>query len=185
MTSDPIIIAVDAMGGDRGPSVIIQGAVEAAMETGVRVTLAGDEGCITEELRKLDFDETLVGIVHASEVAEMHEKPSDILRRKKDASIQVASRLVKEGKAHGLVSAGNSGATVACGMFILGRIPGVDRPALASVIPTEKKPCVVVDVGANVDCKPHNLLQFGLMGSAFSKGNLGIENPRIALLSIG
>ena len=185
MTSDPVIIAVDAMGGDRGPSVIIQGAVDAAMETKTRVILVGDEGQITEELRKLSFDEELVTIVHASEVAEMHEKPSDILRRKKDASIQVASRLVKEGKAHGMVSAGNSGATVACGMFILGRLPGVDRPALASVIPTEKSPCVLVDVGANVDCKPHNLLQFGLMGSAFSKGILGVEHPRIALLSIG
>lgn len=173
------------MGGDLGPSVIVQGAVDAAMEAGVNVTLVGDEGRVTEELRKLSFNEELVGVVHASEIAEMNEKPSDILRRKKDASIQIASRLVKEGKAHGLVSAGNSGATVACGIFILGRIPGVDRPALASVIPTEKAPCVVVDVGANVDCKPHNLLQFGLMGSAFSKGILGVENPRIGLLSIG
>ncbi len=185
MTNEPIVIAIDAMGGDQGPAVVVPGAIDAAEQAGVCVTLVGDEAKVTAELRKLSFDEKRVNVVHASEVAEMHDKPSDVLRRKKDASIQVASRLVRDGKAHGLVSAGNSGATVACGIFILGRIPGVDRPALASVIPTEKEPCVVVDVGANVDCKPHNLLQFGLMGSALSKGILGVTNPRIGLLSIG
>lgn len=185
MTNESIVIAVDAMGGDQGPAVVVPGAVEAATQAEVCVTLVGDEAKIITELRKLSFDQNLVKVVHASEVAEMHDKPSEVLRRKKDASIQVASRLVRDGKAHGLVSAGNSGATVACGIFILGRIPGVDRPALASVIPTEKEPCVVVDVGANVDCRPHNLLQFGLMGSALSKGILGVENPRIGLLSIG
>ena len=185
MTNESIVIAVDAMGGDQGPAVVVPGAVEAATQAEVCVTLVGDEAKIITELRKLSFDQNLVKVVHASEVAEMHDKPSEVLRRKKDASIQVASRLVRDGKAHGLVSAGNSGATVACGIFILGRIPGVDRPALASVIPTEKEPCVVVDVGANVDCKPHNLLQFGLMGSALSKGILGVTNPRIGLLSIG
>ena len=184
-----INIAVDAMGGDYGPSVIVQGAVNAVKELGVCVTLVGDEAAINRELSnlspKFQFDESKVKIVHASQVAEMHEKPSDVLRRKKDASIQVASRLVSEGKASGLVSAGNSGATVACGIFILGRIPGVDRPALASLIPTEKEPTVIVDVGANVDCKPHHLFQFGLMGSALAKGILGVEHPRIGLLSIG
>ena len=185
MTNESIVIAVDAMGGDQGPAVVVPGAVDAAAQAEVSVTLVGDEAKIITELRKLSFDQNLVKVVHASEVAEMYDKPSEVLRRKKDASIQVASRLVRDGKAHGLVSAGNSGATVACGIFILGRIPGVDRPALASVIPTEKEPCVVVDVGANVDCRPHNLLQFGLMGSALSKGILGVENPRIGLLSIG
>ncbi len=185
MTNESIVIAVDAMGGDQGPAVVVPGAVEAATQAEVCVTLVGDEAKIITELRKLSFDQNLVKVVHASEVAEMYDKPSEVLRRKKDASIQVASRLVRDGKAHGLVSAGNSGATVACGIFILGRIPGVDRPALASVIPTEKEPCVIVDVGANVDCRPHNLLQFGLMGSALSKGILGVENPRIGLLSIG
>ena len=185
MTNESIVIAVDAMGGDQGPAVVVPGAVEAAAQAQVCVTLVGDETKIITELRKLSFDQNLVKVVHASEVAEMYDKPSEVLRRKKDASIQVASRLVRDGKAHGLVSAGNSGATVACGIFILGRIRGVDRPALASVIPTEKEPCVIVDVGANVDCRPHNLLQFGLMGSALSKGILGVENPRIGLLSIG
>lgn len=160
-------------------------AVAAAQQTGVCVTLVGDETAISHELTKLSFDEKLVKIVHASQVAEMHEKPSDILRRKKDASIQVACRLVRDGHAHGMVSAGHSGATVACGIFILGRIEGVDRPALASMIPTEKDPIVLLDVGANVDCKPHHLLQFGLMGAAWAKGILGRENPGIGLLSIG
>lgn len=185
MTNPPVIIAVDAMGGDIGPSAVVPGAVAAAQQTGVCVTLVGDETAISHELTKLSFDEKLVKIVHASQVAEMHEKPSDILRRKKDASIQVACRLVRDGHAHGMVSAGHSGATVACGIFILGRIEGVDRPALASMIPTEKDPIVLLDVGANVDCKPHHLLQFGLMGAAWAKGILGRENPGIGLLSIG
>ena len=124
-------------------------------------------------------------IVHAPEVAGMDEKPSDILRRKKNASIQVACRLVRDGAAQGVVSAGHSGASVACGMFIMGRIPGVERPALASLLPTEKEPVVLLDVGATVDCKPYNIFQFGLMGDAFARDILNKESPRMGLLSIG
>ncbi len=113
------------------------------------------------------------------------EKPSDILRRKKNASIQVACRLVRDGAANGVVSAGHSGASVACGMFIMGRIPGVERPALASLLPTEKEPVVLLDVGATVDCKPYNIFQFGLMGNAFARDILNKESPRVGLLSIG
>lgn len=115
----------------------------------------------------------------------MNEKPSDILRRKKNASIQVACRLVKEGAADGVVSAGHSGATVACGMFIMGRLPGVERPALAALLPTEKNPVVVLDAGANVDCRPYHLFQFGLMGDAFARDLLSYAAPRVSLLSIG
>ena len=115
----------------------------------------------------------------------MDEKPSDILRRKKNASIQVACRLVRDGAAQGVVSAGHSGASVACGMFIMGRIPGVERPALASLLPTEKEPVVLLDVGATVDCKPYNIFQFGLMGDAFARDILNKESPRMGLLSIG
>ena len=115
----------------------------------------------------------------------MDEKPSDILRRKKNASIQVACRLVRDGAAQGVVSAGHSGASVACGMFIMGRIPGVERPALASLLPTEKEPVVLLDVGATVDCKPYNIFQFGLMGDAFARDILNKEAPRVGLLSIG
>lgn len=178
-------IAVDAMGGDIGPAVNVPGAIAAARAGNFSLILVGDQSAIEREIKKLPLDGIAYEIVHTSEVAGMHEKPSDILRRKKDASIQVACRLVKEGRADGVVSAGNSGATVACGMFIMGRIRGVDRPALASVMPTEQNPMVLLDVGANVDCKPHHLFQFGLMADAFSRDLLDCNSPRIGLLSIG
>jgi glycerol-3-phosphate acyltransferase PlsX len=179
------VIAVDAMGGDFGPSVVVPGAIEAARDKGVALLLVGDQAKVRAELARLPLDGVACDIVHASEVAGMDEKPSDILRRRKDASIQVACRLVRDGQAHGIVSAGHSGATVACGMFIMGRIPGVDRPALASIMPTEKNPIVLLDVGANVDCKPHHLFQFGLMADAFARDLLECDSPRIGLLSIG
>lgn len=184
MDTNAPVIAVDAMGGDVGPSVTIPAALQAMRETEISILLVGDERKISDELNRHSVPDG-VEIVHASEVAEMDEKPSDILRRKKNASIQVACNLVREGRANGLVSAGHSGATVACGMFILGRISGVERPALASVLPTEKKPLVLLDVGANVDCRPHHLFQFGLMADAFCRDLVGIENPRVSILSIG
>ncbi len=180
-----ITIAVDAMGGDIGPSVVIPGAIEAARQTGAKIFLVGNEAILNEQLTALAPSGVDLEIVPAAEVAGMNEKPSDILRRKKNASIQVACRLVREGVADGVVSAGHSGASVACGMFIMGRIHGVERPALASVLPTEKKPVVLLDVGATVDCKPHNIFQFGLMGSAFATDILARENPIVGLMSIG
>ena len=185
MSAEPTVIAVDVMGGDFGPSVVVPGALKAALEGRFKVFLVGDETLVRQEVARAGFPGADFEVVHASEVALMGEKPSDILRRKKDASIQVACRLVKEGRAHGVVSPGHSGATVACGMFIMGRIPGVDRPALASVMPTEKGPAIIIDVGANVDCKPHHLFQFGLMAEAFAKDILGLERPGIGILSIG
>ena len=179
------IIAVDAMGGDFGPSMIVPGAVEAARIHDLHILLVGDKDKIEVELAKLSLADVRYDIVHASDVVYMNEKPSDILRRKKDSSIQVACRLVKEGAANGVVSAGHSGATVACGMFIMGRLPGVERPALAAMLPTEKKPVVILDAGANVDCRPYHLFQFGLMGDAFARDLLGYKAPRISLLSIG
>lgn len=185
MQKDAPVIAVDVMGGDFGPSVCVPGAIDAARETASKVLLVGREEAVSAELEKINLSGVDYEIVHAPDVAEMNEKPSDILRRKKNASIQVACRLVKEGRAKGVVSPGHSGATVACGMFIMGRINGVERPALASIMPTEKAPMVLLDVGANVDCKPHHLLQFGLMANAFAKDMLEIESPRVGLLSIG
>ena len=179
------VIAVDVMGGDFGPPVVIPGALAAARNGGFSLLLVGNETVVRAELAKHDASGVSYDLVHAPDMALMGERPSDILRRKKNASIQVACRLVKEGHAHGLVSPGHSGASVACGMFIMGRIPGVERPALASVMPTEKAPSIIVDVGANVDCKPHHLFQFALMADAFAKDILGRENPRIGLLSIG
>ncbi len=179
------ILAVDAMGGDFGPCVVVPGAVRAAGEINVKLLLVGDTPQVEAELAKLSLGRTDFEIVHAPEVVHMHEKPSDILRRKKDSSIQVACRLVKNGEAHGVISAGHSGATAACGIFIIGRIPGVERPALAAFLPTEKNPLVVIDAGANVDCRPYHLFQFGLMGEAFAHDIFGYPTPRVALVSIG
>lgn len=183
--SHSITIAIDAMGGDFGPSVIVPGAIRAAQLTGAKIILVGNTKEIENELKALSLKDIKMEIVHASDVVSMDEKPSDILRRKKNASIQVACQLVKEGIANGIVSAGHSGASVACGMFIIGRIPGVERPALASIMPTEKNPLILLDVGATVDCKPYHLFQFGLMGDAFARDLLNISSPRIGLLSIG
>lgn len=185
MSSNKTVIAVDAMGGDIGPSVVVPGAIEAARQTGAKILLVGNEATLDGELNRLSPSGVDLEIVHAPEVAGMDEKPSDILRRKKNASIQVACRLVRDGAAQGVVSAGHSGASVACGMFIMGRIPGVERPALASLLPTEKEPVVLLDVGATVDCKPYNIFQFGLMGDAFARDILNKESPRVGLLSIG
>ena len=185
MSSNKTVIAVDAMGGDLGPSVVVPGAIEAARQTGAKILLVGNEATLDGELNRLSPSGVDLEIVHAPEVAGMDEKPSDILRRKKNASIQVACRLVRNGAAQGVVSAGHSGASVACGMFIMGRIPGVERPALASLLPTEKEPVVLLDVGATVDCKPYNIFQFGLMGDAFARDILNKESPRVGLLSIG
>ena len=185
MSSNKTVIAVDAMGGDLGPSVVVPGAIEAARQTGAKILLVGNEATLDGELNRLSPSGVDLEIVHAPPVAGMDEKPSDILRRKKNASIQVACRLVRDGAAQGVVSAGHSGASVACGMFIMGRIPGVERPALASLLPTEKEPVVLLDVGATVDCKPYNIFQFGLMGDAFARDILNKESPRVGLLSIG
>ena len=185
MSSNKTVIAVDAMGGDLGPSVVVPGAIEAARQTGAKILLVGNEATLDGELNRLSPSGVDLEIVHAPEVAGMDEKPSDILRRKKNASIQVACRLVRDGAAQGVVSAGHSGASVACGMFIMGRIPGVERPALASLLPTEKEPVVLLDVGATVDCKPYNIFQFGLMGDAFARDILNKESPRVGRLSIG
>ena len=179
------VIAVDVMGGDFGPSVTVPGALQAARECGCALILVGRSNEIEDELAKHSTSEITFEIAHATEIAEMQDKPSDVLRRKKDSSIQVACRLVKEGRADGLMSPGHSGATAACSMFILGRIPGVDRVGLASIIPSEKEPTVLLDVGANVDCKPLHLFQFGLMGSALAQTVLKRATPKVGILSIG
>lgn len=178
-------IAVDAMGGDFGPQVVVKGAVAAAREQGISLLLVGDTASVEAELATQDVRGLDIEVQHASQVVDMDEKPSDALRRKKDSSITVACRLVKEGRADGVVSAGHSGATVASGIFVLGRIPGVERPALASVMPTEKKPVVFIDVGANVDSKPSHLLQFGIMADVLAKSVLSVASPRVGLLTIG
>jgi phosphate acyltransferase len=185
VSRDGICIAVDAMGGDHGPQTVISGALQAARHQKLRIILVGQEEILRAELAKQKTDGLNIEIHPATQVVEMDEKPSDVLRKKKDSSIQVAFRLVKSGEAHGVVSAGNSGATLASGMFTLGRIPGIDRPALATILPTVKEPMVLIDVGANVDCKPLHLVQFGLMADVLAKAVLGRKNVRVGILSIG
>jgi glycerol-3-phosphate acyltransferase PlsX len=184
MPSNPRI-AVDAMGGDFGPSVVVPGAVAAARQEQLDLVLVGDVAAIEAELAKLDTSGLTIERLAASQVVTMEDKPSDVLRRKKDSSIHVSCRLVKEGRADGVVSAGNTGATLACGIFILGRVKGVDRPALASILPTEKRPVILLDVGANVDAKAHHLFQFALMADCLARTVLGYENPSVGLMSIG
>ena len=178
-------IAVDAMGGDFGPQVVVPGALHAAKTGKAEIILVGDEEKVMAQLARHDVKGLPVSVVHASQVVEMEEKPSEAMRRKKDSSIQVACNLVRDGAADGVISAGHSGATLACAMFTIGRVAGVDRPAIATFMPTERSHCVIIDVGANVDCKGFHLLQFGVMASVLAKTMLGRENPTVALLSNG
>lgn len=171
-------VVVDAMGGDHAPGEIVRGAIDAAAK-GVDVVLVGDRAQIALVLERFDAD---LPVVHAGEVIEMHEDPARAVREKKDASIIVAARLVKEGEAEAVISAGSTGAALAAAAFVIGRLKGVSRPAIASVFPTRE---VVLDVGANLDVRPLNLAQFGVMGSAVAKVFLDIEEPGVGLLNIG
>ena len=180
-------IALDAMGGDYGPEELTRGAMLAAKQTGLQVVLVGNQQVLqghVDRLRSGASEETQLQIVHAAEVVEMGESPVDAIRRKKDASVMVAFDLVRQGQADAAVSAGNSGATMAAAVRKLGRMEHVSRPGIASIFPTLKKPVVMMDVGANVDCRPQHLFQFAVMASAFSH-IFDIERPRIGILSIG
>lgn len=182
---DPVRIAVDAMGGDFAPASVVEGSIRAVRELGLTPILVGRREELVRELARLGSSESEIRVVHASETIEMHEAPSLALRKKKDSSIRVACRLVKEGEASGVVSAGNTGAVMVASKIVLGTIEGVDRPALAVVLPTRKGRTVLLDVGANVDCKPHHFLQFAVMGELYARFVLGIEHPRVGLLSVG
>lgn len=178
-------VAVDAMGGDNAPAIEVEGAVAAARELGIAVTLVGDQARLAQELARHRTVGLDVTIHHASEVVGMHDSASDAVRKKRDSSVRVAFDLVKEGKACAAVSAGNSGATMAAGMFVLKRIPGIERPAIAQVFPTLAGQTLVLDVGGNVDCKATHLVQFAIMGEVYANHAMGIANPRIGLLSNG
>lgn len=178
-------IALDAMGGDRGPEELVFGAIQAVKETDLEVTLLGDEQQIQAALSKHTHHPAQIHIVHTSQVIAMDESPFDAVRKKRDSSIMKAFALHKEGKVDAVVSAGNSGATMAAAIKFLGRLKKISRPGIAGIYPTLKGPVVMMDVGANVDCRPQHLFQFGVMASAFSTVLFGIERPRIGLLSIG
>ncbi|HOP39717.1 MAG TPA: phosphate acyltransferase PlsX [Geobacteraceae bacterium] len=178
-------VAVDGMGGDNAPVCEVEGAVAAAREFGIAVTLVGNSELLHQELAKHDCSGLDISVAHASEVVGMHDSASDAIRRKKDSSIRVAFELVKQGKADAVVSAGNSGATMAAGMFLLGRLKGIDRPAIATFFPTLRGRTLVLDVGGNVDCKPQHLVQFAVMGEVYTKYFLGTQSPKVGLLSNG
>jgi glycerol-3-phosphate acyltransferase PlsX len=179
-------IAVDAMGSDGGPSVEIEGAVHAAAQYGIPIVLVGQEDRVRELLRQHDTGSVSIEVVHASETITMEDAAATAARRKKDSSIHVAARLMRDGAVSGFVSAGNTGAVMATVKMIMGTLAVVDRPALSTVLPTQKgKPAILLDVGANVDCKPHHLEQFAIMGDIYSRAIFGIRRPRVGLLSIG
>jgi glycerol-3-phosphate acyltransferase PlsX len=179
-------IAVDAMGGDHAPAVEIEGAVQAAAQFGIPVVLVGHKDRIQPLLEKHDTSGISIEVVHASEVITMEDSAATAARKKKDSSIRVAARLMRDSDVAGVVSAGNTGAVMATVKMVLGTLPVVDRPALSTVLPTQKaKPAILLDVGANVDCKPHHLEQFAVMGDIYSRTIFGIRRPRVGLLSIG
>jgi len=179
-------VAVDAMGGDNAPGEIVKGAVDAVTENSeIKVYLVGLSEKINEELAKYTYDKERIEVVNATEQIEMAEPPVLAVRRKKDSSMVVALRLVKEGTCDAFVSAGNSGAVLAGGQGIVGRIKGIERPPLAPLIPTEKGVTLLVDCGANVDARPSHLVQFAKMGSIYMENVVGIKNPRVAIVNIG
>src|SRR5512135_1225262 len=183
----PTTIAVDAMGADRAPKPEVEGAILAARHFDVQVILVGPEEQVRAELRHHPSAPAgLVRIAHASEVIGMQEKAAQAVRAKRDSSMRVGLRLVRDGKADGFITAGNTGAAMATAKMVLGALPGVDRPALAAVFPTAKGTAsIMLDVGANVDCKPKNLEQWAVMGDIYFRSIFGAEYPRVGLLSIG
>lgn len=179
-------IALDAMGGDRAPRVIVEGAIQALKEyKDLEIILVGDESKVKKELAKYGTKRLSLSIIHASQVVEMDELPTTALRQKKDSSIMVSARLMKERKAQAIVSAGNTGAAMVATKVVLGTLEGIERPTIATLMPHVYGVSILTDVGANVDCKPEHLLQFAIMGNTYAKEILRIEKPRVGLLSVG
>ncbi|MCS7222281.1 MAG: phosphate acyltransferase PlsX [Anaerolineae bacterium] len=177
-------IALDAMGGDYAPGATVAGAVQAARAYGLEVILVGNEARIRAELRQHDTRGLRLPIVHTSQVVAMDEHTMAV-KQKRDASMVVAMRLVREGQADAFASAGNSGAVMAAALFTLGRIPGIIRPALATIYPMPPHRCILLDIGANADCKPEHLLQFAIMGAVYAERVHGILHPRVGIISNG
>jgi phosphate acyltransferase len=178
-------IVVDAMGGDHAPEVVVAGAVAEARERGTAIILVGQQEAVAAELAKHgDVSKLPIEVVHASEVVEMEEHTMAV-KAKKDSSMMVGMRLVKEGRGDAFASAGNSGAVMAAALFGLGRVRGVERPALGSIYPASPVPCLIVDIGANADCKPEYLVQFARMGDAYARLMFGLKQPKVGIISNG
>jgi glycerol-3-phosphate acyltransferase PlsX len=183
-----VVIALDAMGGDHAPASVVEGAVLASREYGHRLILVGRQEEVGRELRKHGVDAQDSGpisLVDARDVIEMHESPVLALRKKKHSSIRVACQLVREGRAHGMVSAGNTGAVMVTAKVVMGTLQGIERPAVMAVLPNLKGLSVWLDVGANIGPRPEHLLQFAVMGQIYSREILGVRDPRVGVLSVG
>ncbi|MGE3154644.1 MAG: phosphate acyltransferase PlsX [Nitrospiraceae bacterium] len=178
-------IAVDAMGGDHGPAPNVEGAIQAASELDVAVVLVGDEAQLQAHLQRVGCRDSRITIRHAPQVVEMHESPAQVARKKRQSSVWIATGLVKGGEAAAVISAGNTGAAMVAAFFVLELTKGVERPAIATMLPTLTGHAVMLDVGANVDCTANHLEQFALMGNEYAKHVLDKANPRVGLLSIG
>ncbi len=180
-----MIIALDALGGDRAPRESVAGAVRAAREFGLEIALVGPRALIQDELARNGPQSSGLHIVEASQAIAMDESPAQAVRHKRDAAINVAMRLLKDGEAGAVVSAGNTGAVVASALLNVGRLPGIERPAIGAIFPSTEHGVLLLDVGANTVCKPSYMVQFGYMGSAYMERIFGLERPRIGLLNIG
>jgi phosphate acyltransferase len=178
-------IAVDAMGADAAPRVEVEGVVAAVRERGTSVVLVGDEARLRAELKTLGAEREKIDILHAPETITMHDAPSMAVKQKKKSSMRMCFDLVKTGEADAVVSAGNSGAMLACGLFVLGRLPGVERPGIVTTFPTKVGECALLDMGANVDPKPAVLAQFGVLGAVYARLLHGKARPKVGLLSNG
>lgn len=181
-----IVIAVDAMGGDNAPGELVRGCVEAVKsDESIRLLVVGIEEQVKAELSKYSYDKSKIEVVNASEVIATDEVPTTAIKKKKDSSMLVGLKLVKEGKAEALVSAGNTGALLTGSTLIIGRIKGIERPALGTMLPTEKGASLLLDSGANVDAKANYLAQYAKMGSVYMENVIGISNPKVGLINIG
>lgn len=179
-------IVIDGMGGDNAPKSNVEGAVNAIKEYNVDLIITGDKEILEKEFSNYEFDRSKLEIVHTTEIIENEDKPVKAIRAKKDSSMVVALKMVKEGKADAIISAGSTGALLAGGLFVVGRIKGIDRPCLCPVLPNAKRGMTMIaDGGANVDCKPRNLVDFAAMSNIYAKKVLGMDNPKIALANVG
>lgn len=178
-------ILIDAMGGDNAPQVPIEAAVKAANELGIHMVLVGDTEVIEKELKKYKYSEENISIAHAPDVISNNEEPAKAVRQKKTASVVVAANMLKNGEGDAMLSMGSTGALLTAGLLIVGRIKGILRPALATTLPTTKGPKLLIDAGANTNCRPANLVQFGIMGDAYMKNLFGITAPKVGLISNG
>ncbi len=184
--SEKVVVALDAMGGDYAPAEAVKGAVEAVTEhPEIKVILVGKQNQIKEELGKYEYFEENIEVVNATEIIEMGEVPTKAIREKKDSSLVVAMKLVREEKADAIVSAGSTGAILVGGQLVVGRIKGIKRPALAPFLPSKKGFSLLIDCGANVDARPEHLVQFAQMGSVYFENVMGKKNPTVGIVNIG